>query len=791
MKLNIKINNKNNIIIVVLCICAILFMTVGFSAYNQTLNFGGSAHLEPNGEIYISSVRTLSLRHAEASPSWTKNSINFNLKFVGTTEATSTSDYTASFEITITNDSFFDNIFSVPNYIPTITRQSNGEQIDSSCLEYQITGISEGDIISSKSSKIFTVNFTFTNPLNEIDTFIINGDLSINVNEEDIASLRASVDSSIIGDLRGTKERTTFTIKVINTYSTAKTFTISLEGNKFLAKAVNSSNAPQYTIPANTEQTYEFDVTKASGEQYYYDKSMVNVYITPSGGSNISAGRVSILVDKNSDYNDVEAPTISNVKATIQNTEESVKVTWNCSDDDVDHYTVITYKSNGEKIGTDTVDCSKTEITISNLEENYYYFTVFGTDINSNTATEAEIKSATTSAGKASRSDDTKLKWNFTVTIEQSTYNYLNEKFTIDKSQIVTVKKGKNYTVKITKKITSPLFPSETNISVTTDGKTREFTYDNNLVYATLTINNIQGDIVISKKDSTCLAEGTKILLADGSYKNIEDITYTDLLKVYNHKNGETTNVYPIWIEEASTSSRYEKITFSDGSLLKVVNSHSMFDVDKRKYVDVSNTDEFNVGTRVYKLVNNKLEAVTVTNIEYINEEVKYYNVVSTMHYNIIANDFLTTDTTSSISNIYGFDENAKYSDNYYKISEIDDKLNYEDVSFIPYYLYEGLNLKNAKSLLKNGLDIEFLKSFINAKTISPITKNGEMYFMVTTSQDDVNSDNIESYLYKEGSTYTLPKIGAKYFEDTASGNIYKEGDCIEIHNSIHLKIVK
>ena len=66
------------------------------------------------------------------------------------------------------------------------------------------------------------------------------------------------------------------------------------------------------------------------------------------------------------------------------------------------------------------------------------------------------------------------------------------------------------------------------------------------------------------------------------------------------------------------------------------------------------------------------------------------------------------------------------------------------------------------------------------------ITKNGDRYFIVTTSKDKVNSKNIEEYLYKEGSIYKLPKNGAKYYIDTKDNTIYKPGEQIRITNSTH-----
>ena len=252
------------------------------------------------------------------------------------------------------------------------------------------------------------------------------------------------------------------------------------------------------------------------------------------------------------------------------------------------------------------------------------------------------------------------------------------------------------------------------------------------------------------------------------------------------------TESYPIWIEKGREGKFYRELTFTDGTNLRIVGSHYIFEVDKKTYIDAGNDNQCKIGTRVYKWKNNKLEIVTIVDIKEKMETVKYYNVVSTYYYNIIANDIITTDPTSSISNIYGFNENLVYSDNFRKINN-GFKLPYMIVSkSIPYYLYKGLNLQNTIVLINNGeLDTQFLMDFVNSNTLEPITKNGDRYFMMTTSLDIINEENVEEHLYKEGSYYRLPKEGANYFLDTFTNKKYKPGQKIKVENSRHFKAVE
>ena len=773
--------NKTSIIIFILFVFAITFMTVGFALYGKTLNFGGTAILKKNGKVYISNVRTISTNHGTANPEHTDTNIDFNMEFTTTQSQSDANDYGAVFEVTITNESFYDYTYSMPSYSPTINRKSNGAPIDSSYIGYTTEGIDTGDIIEKGTSKTFKVIFQFTNPLSRAtDTFVIDGDFVPTVREDTSGSLMGEVADSTPGDLTGNNELAEFSIDVINTYKESKNFTIIAVGDKFVVTDENGNTGVEYTIDANTRQTYNFYLKKVSGAEYTSSTSRVNIEIVPSGQSASTAGIVSVLVDQNATYDDTVAPTISDVTAEISNTEGTAIVSWVGKDDQEypESYTVIVYR-NGSELKSVQTQSDETTMELTGLAEGTYTFTVIGVDPSGNTATAQEISDATTEPGHASKSEEITLKWNFTVT-----YNCTD----VNSSGNTTVKRGSDYTGSLTKKSGYNL---PNSITVTMQGNSSP-RYDYEASNGSIKVYNVVGNVTITAKgiENGCLVKGTKILLANGKYKNIEDIKYTDLLAVYDHVNGKMTAVYPIWIEKEGESNNYRKITFDDGTDLKIVNSHSLFDVDKKRYVDASNDKEFKIGSRVYKVENSKLEIVTVTNIEDIQEEVKYYSIVSTLYYNIIANDILTTDTTSSISNVYGFDREAKYGIGY-KVLSKGKGLEYKDIKSIPYYLYKGLNLRNAKLLLNKNLDTEFLSNFIEERTIEPITKNGKMYFMVTTSLDNVNDKNVDKYLHKEWSTYKLPKGKAKYYIETSTNKRYEPGESIKVENSIHFKAIK
>lgn len=785
-----KIKSKSNLIIFILFVAAFLFMSIGFASYNQLLDLNGTVVVQPDGKIYLKSVRLTSSSSATASPeiNTSDGSINFNLRFQ--TKKNQEDGYEAVFTIVIANESSYDYVYSVPNYRPTASK--NGTDY-SNYVDYIIDGITPGHVIPAKSEKTFTVTFSFINPENSAGTYIIGGDFIPDFTEDENATLRGVVDETQQVDLTGSNTLALVEITVMNTYNVPKTFTIVTDNDKFETRNLTDTGIPQYTIDANTtSQTFQFYMRIVGGSDFVSSSERARILIVPSGESEISAGRITVLVDRTIDnFTDTTPPTISNVTAVIQNSVGTVLLTWEGEDDSgeaVQNYTIVCFNnSNGSEVSRKTTSSDVETYTYTGLSAGTYYFTVFGTDQTGNSASSSQITSATTSPGYACRSTESYYRWKFNVT-NKSNNNVTYSGATGND----VVNRGDTYTATVRSANTDNYYqPASSGLTIKMGGETiTNYTYNSDT--GLITIPDVTGDLEITATVSEkgfCLAKGTKILLANGEYKNIENIKYTDLLKVYNHVTGELTEVYPIWMEKDGVSNKYRKITFSDGSYLKIINNHSIFDVDKKRYIDASNDDECKIGNRVYKVKNDKLEVVTITNIEDVKERVEFYNVVSTKYYNIIANDILTTDTTSSISNVYGFKENAIYGEAYYYISKFT-KLEQNEISYIPNYLFKGLNLENTKLLLNNSLDIGFLSSFVEKHTERPITKNGNMYFMVTTSLDNINSNNPEKYLYKEGSFYKLPEDKAKYFIETSTGKIYNPGETIKVENSVHFKAV-
>lgn len=75
----------------------------------------------------------------------------------------------------------------------------------------------------------------------------------------------------------------------------------------------------------------------------------------------------------------------------------------------------------------------------------------------------------------------------------------------------------------------------------------------------------------------TCLIEGTQILLADGTTKNIEDVQPGDLLRSYNPTTKEMTTAVAIRAIKTGEDRGFTNYVFSNGSHLTIYGDHHFY----------------------------------------------------------------------------------------------------------------------------------------------------------------------------------------------------------------------
>ena len=194
-----------------------------------------------------------------------------------------------------------------------------------------------------------------------------------------------------------------------------------------------------------------------------------------------------------------------------------------------------------------------------------------------------------------------------------------------------------------------------------------------------------------------CYPKGTQITLADGSTKNVEDITFDDELLVWNFDEGHLDKSNPIWIQEAKFADEYNRITFANGNVLETINQHRIFNKEAGKFT-YPMTEDTPIGTTT--LLDDGTET-TVVSKEVIHEPVEYYNIITRNHLNCFVSGVLTS---CRLNNMYPIKD--------YKFEKDDRELvAYENFHDIPMEWYEGLRLAEQPQDINRENAVVFDKS--------------------------------------------------------------------------------
>ena len=477
------------------------------------------------------------------------------------------------------------------------------------------------------------------------------------------------------------------------------------------------------TIAAGATSTYTFYMKTASGAKFASETATAGIIISYNS-TYTNVGEVRITVDKDVSFVDSQSPTISGVTITKNKTTSGeATLSWTGMDNvGIASYGIYKCDNTDGCGNMISVSGATNSYTFTGMPGGTYYFIVVGFDDAGNTASQNDINSANANPGPASRTD-AELRWvyNVTATISHGTISHTSG---------TSITAGGTYQGKIS--ATSSAFdpyqlPSA--ITVIMDNvtlSTSDYEYISSGTNAgRVTVNNVSGDIQIkAEMEQSCLIEGTEIMLADGTTKPVEDITYHDKLKVWNYETGKVDEAYPAWIEKARVVLGYQKTTLEDGTVLKTHGWHGVFDVLANEFISIDDRSKLFAGVNIYKVEDNRLASKRVVSVEHIAEEVTIYHVVSANYYNVIANGVLTTDGVTVLSNLYGFDNNLKWpslrnqiiadSNNLYTYSD------FKDIG-LPEKMFNELRVREAKYLCdKYGITLDQFKQYLLANQLNP-----------------------------------------------------------------------
>ena len=159
------------------------------------------------------------------------------------------------------------------------------------------------------------------------------------------------------------------------------------------------------------------------------------------------------------------------------------------------------------------------------------------------------------------------------------------------------------------------------------------------LAYAVNSAGVAYSPTVLTWTPIICLAQGTLITLADNSTKTIENIQMSDLIKVWDFDNGTFASAHPLWIKQQETATQYNQLTFSDGSILRTIEQHRIFNKQAGAFT-YPMTDATPIGTITMNAQGNE---VTLVDKCVMIDVINYYNVITDHHLNLYADGILTS----------------------------------------------------------------------------------------------------------------------------------------------------
>lgn len=195
-----------------------------------------------------------------------------------------------------------------------------------------------------------------------------------------------------------------------------------------------------------------------------------------------------------------------------------------------------------------------------------------------------------------------------------------------------------------------------------------------------------------------CLAKGTDILLSNGANKKIEDLDYNDELLVWNFDECKFDSSRPLWIKESQVATQYNLLEFSDGSELKTISQHRIFNKEKGQFT-YPMTDDTPLGTTTF---NSNGEYVRLISKSTHIDNVEHYNIITDTHMNLFANNILTS---CRYNNIYPISE-MKFIKDDRALRSRDEFSNIDDKYFI------GLRL--SEQVYDTGSIIEYIERLKN-----------------------------------------------------------------------------
>lgn len=318
-----------------------------------------------------------------------------------------------------------------------------------------------------------------------------------------------------------------------------------------------------------------------------------------------------------------------------------------------------------------------------------------------------------------------------------------------------------------------------------------------------------------STTSQPCFVEGSLITLADGSTKPVEEITYDDLLLVWDFNRGTYSAAYPVWITRQLTTEKYYRITFNDGTVFENVVAHRLYSTDEDYFVKCVDALRSQVGHNFFAVDTDSngqtqydgdeilFTEKEMVSIEIVYETAYYYNLVTGYTMNVFVDSILTS---CGMNNLYGtftdetivdgkvtsgmtynlelMEERQNGTDTLYEYSELD----------VPQSFFYGYRLAEQKGVREIDDINQYVQNNIDTMRAIEQSSSGKNLWAVSTSDDDVLADDYVITKVEEGSTYTLPqpKVTTNFagWYNVTDGKIYQAGEQVIIRMGTYFEAV-
>lgn len=182
------------------------------------------------------------------------------------------------------------------------------------------------------------------------------------------------------------------------------------------------------------------------------------------------------------------------------------------------------------------------------------------------------------------------------------------------------------------------------------------------------TFNMPASDVTISASSTDpnpCVTSDTLVMLADGTQKRADQLTYDDQLLVWNFFEGKyDVASAAIIFYHGDDNYKVISLNFEDGTTVKVIGNHAFYDVEENEFVYITeeNAAQY-VGDHFVKVDGDGTTSVKLVSYEIKEEYTGSYSVYSSVHVNFITEGMfsLTPAPIEGFFDTFTYGENMKY----------------------------------------------------------------------------------------------------------------------------------